>query len=65
LKKIAQNVAQPIFGQNFAFPQPWEKMPENAGCFGDFKNLPNVNNHPTGGTSPNLVTLIVRRSAQI
>jgi hypothetical protein len=54
LLKNAQNVAQPIFGQNeditfaveISSPQIW------SSCF--FYKKTNVNNHPRGEKSPNL-----------
>jgi hypothetical protein len=46
-EKIAQNVAQTIFGKLNAQPYPWKKIsPKMCASLVIFKNLSNVNNRP-------------------
>jgi hypothetical protein len=57
-EKIAQNVAQPVFAQIDTKPLSWKKLPKYITSV-IFKQLPKVNIHPMGKSSPNLVTLTV------
>jgi hypothetical protein len=49
LKKIAQNVAQHIFVNIYAYLLPWKNWPKDLGYFSViFKKPPQVNNRPIG-----------------
>jgi hypothetical protein len=44
-KKIAENLAIPLFIKTNAKPSSWEKVAPNVDYFCN-KKLPNINNHP-------------------
>jgi hypothetical protein len=62
VKKIAQNVAQPVF-QNWRITRIVEKSSQRIWPTSEILNkLPKINNCPIGENSPNLVTLLSLQS---
>jgi hypothetical protein len=57
MKKIAQNVAQPIFLSKSTHNHTRGKNIPKKWATSVFFNLPKKNNHPMDEKSPNLVTL--------
>jgi hypothetical protein len=55
VKKMAQNVAQPVLVKINTQLVPWKIAGQKFGL----KNLPKVNRHPKDDKLPNLVTLAV------
>jgi hypothetical protein len=58
-EKVAQNVAQSIFCENYYKTFTVEKVSQLFGLLQSFsQNVPKENSHPRGENSPNMVTLI-------
>jgi hypothetical protein len=60
LKKVAQNVAQPIFLSKLIAVTVGNSSPSICATSVIFKRQPKVNNRPLGQNWPNLVTLPTR-----
>jgi hypothetical protein len=64
VKKIAQNVAQPVFVKIHPQLLPCKKWLIILGHLGNLKKLPKDSNSPISKKSPNLVTLVAGQTME-